>query len=287
MKRMLTYMIAIMLSPVCAVTEVKVSRNLNAILKAEYEAVEVSTGKDGNSKEKSSKWILQMAPGKSYYYNPQTYFVDSLDNDPNGKSVRMSAWSDALAEFTRTGADAMKIIEEKGLMRQSQYKCRKDFAEEKMTVWDTNFGDHFRYTVPMDDLVWEICDTTKNVMGYECQMAESDYHGRRWSAWFSPEIPMQDGPWQLFGLPGLIMEAYSNDGAYRFLIKGLQQCDETFKNPFERENIFITKRKSYLKQKDYTRRNRSAQIKAMTGGAVNVNADYTGNDDFLETDYHE
>ncbi|MDE5712008.1 MAG: GLPGLI family protein [Muribaculaceae bacterium] len=287
MKRILTYMMAILLGHAGSMAQEKGNRNLKVILKAEYEAVETLTGKDGNSKENSSKWILQMAPGKSYYYNPQTYFVDSLDNDPNGKSILMAAWADALAEFRNTGADAMKLLQEKGLTRESQYKCLKDFAEDKMTVWDTNFGDHFRYPVPMGDLVWEICDTTKNIMGYECQMAESDYHGRRWIGWFSPEIPMQDGPWQLFGLPGLIMEAYSKDGAFRFLIKGLQQCEETFKDPFERESIFITKRKSYLKQKDYTRRNRSAQLKAMTGGAVNVNADYTGNDDFLETDYHE
>lgn len=258
-----------------------------ATLKAEYEAVEVTTTPDGNRKEKSTKWILQIATGKSYYYNPQTFFVDSLDNDPTGKGILESVWSEALTEFSETGADAMKIIEEKGMMRQSQYKCLKDFTVEKMTVWDTNFGDHFRYPVPMDDLVWEICDSVQNVLGFECQMAEAEYHGRRWTAWFSPEIPVRDGPWQLYGLPGLILAADSQDGDYRFLIKGLQHCDEQFKPPFERSNLFVTKRKAYLKQKDYTRRNRSAQLSAMTQGAVNLNADYTGDDDFLETDYHE
>lgn len=281
MKRLLLYML------LGSVAVAVIADNTNAKLKAEYEAVHSYIKSSGNPTEEIRKWILQMAQGKSYYYNAQTFYIDSLKHDPNGKAMLDAAFSDALNEFTQTGADAFKIMEDKGLMPQGNYKCLKNFEEEKMTVWDSNMGDHFRYPVPMDDLVWEMCDSTKVILNYKCQMAVADYHGRRWTAWFAPDVPVQDGPWQLYGLPGLIMEANSVDGEYRFLIKGLQQCDSPLKDPYERENIFIGKRKNFLKQKDYTRRNRSAHIAAMTNGAVKVNADYTGTDDFLETDYHE
>lgn len=287
MNRQIIYLLCLGVSGYVAAEETSNNRQ-NATLKAEYEAIHVLADKEGNPKEDTSKWILQLAAGSSYYYNPQTFFVDSLMNDPNGKAIHRAVWDEALEEFTRTGADAMQIVEEKGMMRESQYKCLKDYGEEKMTVWDVNFGDAFRYSVPMDDLVWEITDSTKNVMGYECQKAEAEYHGRKWSAWFAPEISVPDGPWQLYGLPGLIMEAASVDGDYKFIIKGLQKCNEPLKDPYEKENIYTSKRKNFLKQKDYTRRNRSARLAAMTNGEVNVkNADYTGTDDFLETDYHE
>lgn len=40
--------------------------------------------------------------------------------------------------------------------------------------------------------------------------------------------------------------------------------------------------------KDYGRRNRAAQVSAMTGGKVNIKqTEYKENIDFLETDYHE
>ncbi|MDE6768112.1 MAG: GLPGLI family protein, partial [Muribaculaceae bacterium] len=128
-----------------------------------------------------------------------------------------------------------------------------------------------------------------NVLGYECNAATADYHGRKWLAWFAPNIAVQDGPWQLCGLPGLILKAETMDGNYGFEIKGLQKCNEPLKTPFEDDRIFKTKRKSYLKMRDHTLRNRAAQIKAMTGGAVNLSSsvDYKGKDDFLETDYHE
>ncbi|MCM1138773.1 MAG: GLPGLI family protein [Muribaculum sp.] len=234
------------------------------------------------------KYMLQIGDGASYYYDPQTFYVDSLENDPTGKVILEQAFDDALQEFSRTGANAFAILGEKGLMPESQYRNQKDFRTRSIIAWNSNGADRYQYEVEMDDLNWEICDSTAMVLNYECNLATADYHGRKWNAWFASEIPVQDGPWQLCGLPGLIMKAETEDGEYSFEITGLQKCNEPFKhiliNP---DNLFKTKRKSFLKMKDYTRRNRSAHISAMTGGKVNVNADYKGTDDFLETDYHE
>ena len=49
-------------------------------------------------------------------------------------------------------------------------------------------------------------------------MAVSDFRGRRWTAWFAPDISISDGPWKFSGLPGLIMEAYDTENHYRFFI---------------------------------------------------------------------
>lgn len=36
---------------------------------------------------KTDKFILQIGEGTSYYYDPQTYYVDSLMNDPVGRGI--------------------------------------------------------------------------------------------------------------------------------------------------------------------------------------------------------
>ena len=59
---------------------------------------------------------------------------------------------------------------------------------------------------------------------YECFMATADYHGRKWTAWFAPEIPVSDGPWKLCGLPGIILQAECDGGQYRFVADGIQQA---------------------------------------------------------------
>lgn len=285
--RQLIYILLLIMSPSLSIIA---EERPMAFMKAQYtEWHKISDDKKEHEPYvEEHRYVLQIGDGTSYYYDPQTYYVDSLENDPTGKVILEQAFDDALQEFSRTGADAFAIMREKGLMRESRYKNQKDFHTRSIIAWNSNGADRYQYEVEMDDLNWEICDSTATVMNYECNLATSDYHGRRWNVWFATEVPVQDGPWQLCGLPGLIMKAETEDGEYGFEITGLQQCNEQFKpiliNP---DKLFKTKRKSYLKMKDYGRRNRSAQISAMTGGKVNVNADYKGTDDYLETDYHE
>ncbi len=262
-----------------------------ATLKAEYDyTIQSLNTKTGERSPYTKKFVLQIAPGVSYYYNPQTHFVDSMENDPHGKLILDQAWTAAYHAFGNDRSkDPFKIMEEQGFIRESRYRCLKDFSKGSIRVWDSNMGDKYRYDIEMADLNWELGDSTKNVMGYECQLAIADYHGRKWHAWFTPEIPSQDGPWQLCGLPGLILEASCEGGLHSFIITGLQQCSEPLKPSFENDKYFITKRKSVLKNKDYSRRNRAAQISAMTQGAVKISdsVNYKGEDDSIELDYHE
>ena len=256
-----------------------------ATLKAEYKAISHELNNDGDTLQNINKFILQMAPEKSYFYNPQSYYVDSMENDPQGRIL----YEEALKASISQGKDMFKFLSQQGFMPESRYRCLKDFNNNNMRIWDSNMGSKYRYDIDMADLIWELGDSIKTVVGYECQNAYSDYHGRKWEAWFSPDIPIKDGPWQLFGLPGLIMEATTDDGLYSFEIIGIQECNESFKPTFEDEKYFITKRKSFLKQKDYSRKNRAAMVNAMTNGKVNLSNSINSSEnniDFIETDYH-
>lgn len=65
----------------------------------------------------------------------------------------------------------------------------------------------------LQDLGWVIHnDSTMEIGGYHCIMAECNLCGWEVKAWFAPEIPVPCGPWRLWGLPGLILKAYSSDG---------------------------------------------------------------------------
>ena len=72
------------------------------------------------------------------------------------------------------------------------------------------------YTEPLPKMSWEIHEETKSILGYGCQKAETDFSGRHWTVWFTPEAPVDCGLWKFSGLPGLIMEASSADGFYIF-----------------------------------------------------------------------
>lgn len=72
------------------------------------------------------------------------------------------------------------------------------------------YDDVMKYTFLISDqftLKWTISDSVKQVLGYKCYLAKTNFRGRQWEAWFTPEIAAPFGPWKLHGLPGLILEA--------------------------------------------------------------------------------
>ena len=253
-----------------------------AFLKVQYEYQHAHKIKnDTDTLWSNYKFILQIAKDASHFYDPQKYYVDSLRLAPSG------IYDQLIGEAMSRPGDYWQNAKDLGLQAGHTYINIKHFDKGDIEVWDSAVGDNHHYHLGMNDMDWEICDSTKMILGYECQLAEGDYHGRRWKAWFTPEIPMQDGPWQLCGLPGLILEA-SSGPMFSFKATGIQNCDEIFKMPLEQEKYFNSKRKSFLKTKKYILDNLGAQISAMTGGAVtanpNANSVWT---DLIENDYHE
>jgi GLPGLI family protein len=62
---------------------------------------------------------------------------------------------------------------------------------------------------------WELKNVFKDVMGYNCQMAILNFRGRDYIAYYTNELPIQNGPWKFSGLPGLILEIKSTDGFFK------------------------------------------------------------------------
>lgn len=261
-----------------------------AFLKVEYDEIRYLPNRNDSLVGLKHKGILLVANNASQYYDPHTFFVDSLEHDPAGLAALELINQEAWDEYHRSGKEPYYYMKERGFIQDSRYRSKKDFTTGIIAVKNFN-GSFYNYPVEMSDLVWELGDSTKRIMGYECQIAEADYHGRHWVAWFAPEIPVQDGPWQLCGLPGLILEAKADNNKYEFLITGIQETNEGFKPDYDEDRYFNTKRKSFWKMTDYARRNLSSQIAAMTEGKVKLSSDVDYNGDyeydFIETDYHE
>lgn len=73
------------------------------------------------------------------------------------------------------------------------------------------------------------------------------FKGRRWIVWYSPEISSSEGPWKLFGLPGLILKAEDNRGHYLFTCTGMEQCHSYRPILFNGKDYEPVNRKAYNK----------------------------------------
>lgn len=138
-----------------------------------------------------------------------------------------------------------------------------------LTAYD-KFGDDLGYyTEPLTEQQWTVVeDSTATVIGYQCFMAESDYHGRHWKAWFTPEIPMPYGPWKLHGLPGLILKAEA-DGGFSFLATGIENSDRLITPMYLSGDYAKVNRKDALKNAEYYVNNQEAIMNAQ-GQSVKI-----------------
>lgn len=82
--------------------------------------------------------------------------------------------------------------------------------------------DYYHYDEERMLPTWEIVQDKKEIAGYICQKASTNYLGREWIVYFTPEIPINQGPWKLWGLPGLIVEARDKDNLFSFELDGFE-----------------------------------------------------------------
>lgn len=87
--------------------------------------------------------------------------------------------------------------------------------------------DNISYIEKVPDFAWSIVqDSTRNIAGYDCNMATCSFRGRDYIAWFAPEVPVNAGPWKFRGLPGLIFKVSDTQGHYSWELDGIQECSK-------------------------------------------------------------
>lgn len=226
--------------------------------------------------EQNHRMILLANSSYSKFYNPITEYLDSLESTPEGKNaynqMKISAFTSGNMKNALKRTVPMYIFKNK---------------VGNMEVFDGNIVSMFRYTEPYEAQTWEIGDSTKNILGYECHVASTDYHGRHWTVWFATDIPIQDGPWKLSGLPGLILEAREESGQHHFMATGINSISKPMTPNLGADHYEQTDRISMLKALRKFEDNPEAGLSASLGVSIKVQGGIKVDKtlDFLETDY--
>jgi len=96
----------------------------------------------------------------------------------------------------------------------------KDYANNQVFLKDII---NFKFFVQKDSLNifnWKIKDATKNILGYQCQLATTTFRGRNYEAWFTAALPVC-GPWKFDDLPGAILAVKAVDNYVSWEAKGI------------------------------------------------------------------
>lgn len=100
----------------------------------------------------------------------------------------------------------------------------KEMAKNEIVVTDKVVTDKFFYHDSMGLFIWQIAADTQTVEGYFCQKAECHFRGRDYTAWFTYQIPISNGPLKFGGLPGLICKLYDNTKRFTYSLISFEKA---------------------------------------------------------------
>ena len=179
-----------------------------AIIEVHY--IKTSVTDTLENRSYSEHMTLRVGKTSAMFYPPKRMWADSLlqtDFELHEKLYR---------EMNPPGQSEYKPLG--GLEREYLFR---NINDGETMVYRVIAGEHYWYTEPTEMPAWQIQSETKELLGYNCQLASCDFRGRQWYAWFSTDIPINEGPWKLFGLPGLVLEAWDSKKHYVYKAVGL------------------------------------------------------------------
>lgn len=171
-----------------------------AILEVRYERRKVLDTLDMENDFRKDVFTLKVGKAVSAFYSAELKTADSIEE--------------------RHHDIAMAVLQNKEKFRARarlpKEKVFKNYPEGKVRVHDRFDLCNWIIDEDWEKPSWTVTDSVRTIMGYQCLMAETDFRGRHWNAWFTFDIPVFDGPWKLCGLPGLILEANDLRGHYAY-----------------------------------------------------------------------
>ncbi len=155
---------------------------------------------DEKDKKNDAQAILQIGNHFSKFIGITNLKRDSLMQE---HSKEESIGAKEINELGR-----LKLIYKKNILKD--WVSHSIFFQERISTTVYQYQESF----PTQN--WMLTNDKRTILGYHCKSAKLNFRGRNYLAWYTEEIPKNDGPANFSGLPGLILKITSDDGIYDF-----------------------------------------------------------------------
>ncbi len=162
----------------------------------------------------TENYILYRIENESYFLNQNGYFNDSIGAD------FVSKMGDGFYNDPKKLAIYDKEIGPLIRRYKTRHRLLKNWDQKLIKIILPKAGRYKYMQAPLN-LFWTISPETDTLLGLKCRKASTEYGGREYTAWFTSEIPISDGPYTFQGLPGLILKVADKDLWYEFKVSDM------------------------------------------------------------------
>ncbi|MDF2552414.1 MAG: hypothetical protein K0R77_1689 [Chryseobacterium sp.] len=168
----------------------------------EYKFISDSTDKADVKKE---MMLLDIDKNGSSYYSQDKFVADSTSKADLEKQLKLNPNNINISRRDKPG--------------MVSYKVTKQYPDFKTYLFTRISSDSYKIEEDQKP-EWKILPDKQKIGEYNSQKATTNFGGREWTAWFSTDLPFQDGPYKFYGLPGLIVKIEDKTGSHSMTLVG-------------------------------------------------------------------
>lgn len=191
-------------------------------IKYEMKLIQDSTNKEN---VKKAEMILLINKEKSYYFNPEMVkFYQHLDNQ--------------IKTFTNIQDIAKNFI--------PVPKVRQSVWNENNVITITSPLGKYNYSYTANKIEWKLLTGSKKIGNLTCNLAQATIDDTVFYAWYTVDIPFNDGPFKFKGLPGLILEVYNTNHTIEISAYSIETKRIKIDRMIEPLNVTLKNRTEFL-----------------------------------------
>lgn len=175
----------------------------------DYKFIPDSTDKANVLKE---IMLLDIDKSVSKYYGQEKFIADSTSQADLERQLKLSPNNISISRNDKPG--------------MISYKVTKQYPDFKTHLFTRISNDSYKIEEDKKP-EWKILPEKQKIGEYNAQKATTKYGGREWTAWFSTDLPFQDGPYKFYGLPGLIVKIEDKTGSHSLTLVGNKTIQAT------------------------------------------------------------
>lgn len=164
------------------------------------------------------------------------------------KTLQKDSLSEKFSHLETNGVKEMNQF----LMYKSLWETEslKSTVDRKIT-YQRKYKTKYEYEENQPEFKWQLHNESKKILGYQCKKATVKYRGREFIAWYTTEVPINNGPYVFEGLPGLILELEDSQNKYHFTAIGIDKKPKDIYLRNDKEILKISRAKFREVEKTY------------------------------------
>lgn len=213
------------------------AQNIESLYECIYKYSVSSQDKNNNQYEDIGYCMLQIGNRIGKFYDYSSYQTDSI--------IQTNCTDKIVSKY--------KLREQRNAFFFDQTVYQNN-PKGKITVQSVITPNFYNYEENRIPVKWVMEEGEDTVCGYSCRIARGEYGGRTWIVKYAPEIPTQNGPWKLTGLPGLILDAIDTEGIHHFNAVTFRSSSVDM-TPLNNEGSIVTSRAKFIRAKNEFEKN--------------------------------